>query len=222
MRLFRDISRHLSSILPARTRHLTFIRATNNLLPEGFTFLPMFFDDHEQRLLLTVALNQLDTLESVRVRRLQNDYRSRNPVSDTIPVEGVFLPDRYYTFHEVSIICDPCAFGCSSLKGHYDNVIRDYREMNLSSWPEYQVPGLAPLLNRLRAFCPSKNTQTHLLHLASSGEILPHIDNVSASGEWILGVSLGATRILRMESPDSPESESFDIALPSGSVYLQR
>lgn len=94
--------------------------------------------------------------------------------------------------------------------------------MSLSSWPEYEVSGLAPLLNRLRALCPSENTQTHILHLASSGEILPHIDNVSASGGWILGVSLGATRILRMESPDSLESESFDIALPSGSVYLQR
>lgn len=92
--------------------------------------------------------------------------------------------------------------------------------MHLSSWPESEVHGLSSVLDRLRALYPSKNTQTHLLHLASDGEILPHIDNVSASGGWILGVSLGAARILRMESPSA--TGSFDIVLPSGSVYLQR
>lgn len=94
--------------------------------------------------------------------------------------------------------------------------------MRLASWPESELRGLTPVLDRLRALYPSKNTQSHLLHLASSGEILPHIDNISASGNWILGVSLGATRVLRMESPSVTESESLDIPLPSGSVYLQR
>ncbi|KAF8558394.1 hypothetical protein OG21DRAFT_1455367 [Imleria badia] len=198
MKLF---SKHLSTV-----RRLTFVRSSNKLLPEDFTFFPRFFDIHEQRLLLTAALSQLDATESIRVRRLQVDYRARNPVSDSAPVEGLFLPDRCYTFHE----------------GHYDNVIRDYREMHLTSWPESKLPGLTPVLDRLRALYPSKNTQAHLLHLASSGEILPHIDNTSASGKWILGVSLGSTRTLRMKSQNSTESESFDIMLPSGSVYLQR
>lgn len=94
--------------------------------------------------------------------------------------------------------------------------------MRLSSWPESDIRGLTSVLDRLRALYPSKDTQTHLLHLASSGEILPHIDNVSASGAWILGVSLGATRTLRMESRGPAESECLDILLPSGSIYLQR
>lgn len=94
--------------------------------------------------------------------------------------------------------------------------------MRLSSWPESELRDLTPVLDRLRALYPSKKTQTHLLHLASSGEILPHIDNASASGGWILGLSLGAARTLRMESPSPAESESFDLLLPSGSIYLQR
>ncbi|KAI9569529.1 hypothetical protein HD554DRAFT_2020278 [Boletus coccyginus] len=182
------------------------IRSSNKLLPDGFTFLSKFFDTREQRLLLTAALSRLDAAESIRVRRLQIDYRARNPILDNALVGDLFLPDRHYTFHE----------------GHYDNVIRNYREMCLASWPESEFHGLTPVLDRLRAIYPSRNTQTHLLHLASSGEILPHIDNTSASGKWILGVSLGATRILRMEPPSSAESESFDVPLPSGSVYLQR
>lgn len=91
------------SVLPERTvRQLTSVRTTNNSLPEGFTFCPRFFDDREQRLLLTTALSQLDATENIRVRRLQSKYRARNPVSDSVPVEGVFLPDDYYTFHGVS------------------------------------------------------------------------------------------------------------------------
>ena len=91
------------------------------------------------------------------------------------------------------------------------------------SWEssENDVPGLSPLLDRLRTLCPTPDTQTHILPLASNGEILPHIDNLQASGSWILGVSLGAERIMRMESTDCSE-DSFDVLLPSGSVYLQQ
>lgn len=100
MRLF---SKHFAtSVLPERiVRRLTSIRSSSDLLPEGFTLFSNFFDIREQRLLLTAALRQLDATESKRIRRLQIDYRARNPVSDTAPVENLFLPDRCYTFHEV-------------------------------------------------------------------------------------------------------------------------
>lgn len=106
-------------------------------------------------------------------------------------------------------------------KGHYDGVIHNFREMHITKWPENDVPGLSPLLDRLRNLCPSADTQTHILHLGSDGEILPHLDNLQASGTWILGVSLGTERIMRMECTDDRE-DSFDVLLPSGSVYLQR
>lgn len=93
----------LSICLPARTvRRLTSVRSNNSLPLEGFTFFPRFFDIHEQRSLLAAALSQLDATERIRVRRLQVDYRARNPISDSAPVESLFLPDHYYTFHEVS------------------------------------------------------------------------------------------------------------------------
>ena len=87
--------------------------------------------------------------------------------------------------------------------------------MHLSSWPESDI------LERLRSLCPAEKTQMHLLHLASDGEILPHVDNVEGSGSFILGVSLGASRIMRIEAVDSIE-DSFDVLLESGCVYIQR
>lgn len=93
--------------------------------------------------------------------------------------------------------------------------------MHVTSWLD-DNPALASILDRLHALCPPANaTQTHLIHLASHGEILPHVDNLGASGSWILGVSLGSERILRIEASED-NSDSFDVLLPSGTVYLQK
>jgi len=198
--------RNIPAIICSK-RSLSQLAATKgSLVPEGFMLFSEFFDTREQRLLLTTALSQLDALEGKRVRKLQREHRAKNLISESSPLEGLFLPEQYYTFQE----------------GHYDNVIRDYREMHISSWPESQVHGLTSVLDRLRALYPSPDIQTHLLHLSSSGEILPHTDNVYASGVWIMGVSLGATRMLRMASTNIAAPKMFDIMLPSGSVYLQR
>ncbi|TEB28559.1 hypothetical protein FA13DRAFT_1588850, partial [Coprinellus micaceus] len=64
----------------------------------------------------------------------------------------------------------------------------------------------------------STDTQTNLLHLPSHGEILPRLDNVFASGTWILGVSLGDERTLHMDD----KRQGFELSFPSGSVYLQK
>jgi len=94
--------------------------------------------------------------------------------------------------------------------------------MHLSSWPVAEFEGLQPILERLYSLCPTSDVQTHLLHLASHGEILPHIDNIDASGSWILGVSLGADRTLRMQKAGNPKEGTHTLTLHSGSVYLQR
>jgi hypothetical protein len=114
----------------------------------------------------------------------------------------------------------PIPYFCN-FKGHFDGVIRHFREMHLSSWPVDHFQGLTSVLDKLYALCPTNDVLTHLLHLSSHGDILPHVDNLSASGSWILGVSLGDERILRMKDPDN-EGKEFSLALPSGSVYLQR
>ena len=93
--------------------------------------------------------------------------------------------------------------------------------MHVTSWASEDVDELNPLLTRLKGLVPDVKMQTHILHLSSLGEISPHIDNLDASGSWILGVSLGFPRVLRLEKADSP-SEFCDVLLPSGSIYVQR
>lgn len=106
-------------------------------------------------------------------------------------------------------------------QGHYDGVINHFREIHLSSWPLDEFRDLEAAVERLHSLCPTKDIQTHLLHLASYGDILPHVDNISASGAWIIGVSLGDERILKMTEEEG-EKREFHVTLPSGSVYLQR
>jgi len=102
-------------------------------------------------------------------------------------------------------------------------VIREYREIHLTSWPSDETaslsnipnaPRLSSIVNRLHGLFSSHSSnarlnhtreqglsayiQTHLLHLGSAGAIDPHVDNVDASGSMIMGVSLGPPRIMRM------------------------
>jgi alkylated DNA repair protein alkB family protein 7 len=99
--------------------------------------------------------------------------------------------------------------------------------MRVSTWDDEEDSILKSALGRLEMLYPNVDaTQTHILHLASNGEILPHVDNIGASGSWILGVSLGSERVLRMEPADDGVNGiprcPFDISLPSGSVYIQQ
>ncbi|OBZ75433.1 hypothetical protein A0H81_04127, partial [Grifola frondosa] len=164
--------RHLYYCSGFVTRHA--IRRMSSMtieLPQDFTFFRDFFTIPEQRILLTAALRKLDLMDSRQLRRRRKDYSStavESSQSDSI--QSLFLPDEYYGFEE----------------GHYDGVIKRFREMHVTSWPE--VPGLAPLLERLHKLHPDQETQTHFLHLASDGEILAHVDNLEASGSWILGI----------------------------------
>lgn len=131
-------------------------------------------------------------------------------------------------------------------KGHYDSVIHHYRETLVSNFPPPDAgwPDLIPLMKRIYDLLPGPSpqpgmtaparststtgmdalpppaTSTHLLHLAPHGAILPHVDNIEASGSVIIGASLGAERILRLKEKDG--EFGWDIRLPSGSLYLQR
>lgn len=177
-----------------------FLQGTTSL-PADFTFIPDFLSLPEQKLLLRTALKQLDDKESRRSRLRRKGFV---PSLSEQNLDTIFLPDAFYEFEE----------------GHFDGVIRRFREIHLTAWPQ-DILGLSPILDRLHSLLPTQvDIQTHLLHLASDGRILPHIDNADASGTWIFGVSLGSERILRMIGPDI--SENFDVLLPSGSVYLQR
>ncbi|KAK7449673.1 hypothetical protein VKT23_013146 [Stygiomarasmius scandens] len=172
-----------------------------------FSLFPDFFSIQEQRVLLQAALQRLDSTGSRRAQRKRKQYAHSLDVSDrsSLPLQEIFLPEEFYEFEE----------------GHFDGVIHNYREMHLMSWPTSEFSGLSPILHRLHLLLPSQDTQTHLLHLASNGEILPHVDNVEASGSWILGVSLGGDRVLRMQHYSDPE-RMFEVLLRSGSVYIRK
>lgn len=138
-------------------------------------------------------------------------------------------------------------------QGHYDSVIHHYRESLLSTLPLSPHPLLVPALRRIYSLffsslpplphpaaqethpaaqethpsLPPAGTLTHILHLAPMGAILPHVDNLEASGRVILGVSLGAERTLRLrrkfgDGEQGTEGEGWDVRLGSGSVYIQR
>lgn len=194
-------------------RHTHSSVAPRSRLPPDFHYFPDFFSIPEQRVLLAAALQKLDTAEIRQFRRLRKVFlaaQTNSPVagdrhSPDHTVQAMFLPDECYNFEE----------------GHYDGVIRRFREMHVTSWPS-DINGLLPALERLQQLCLTKDTQTHILHLATDGEILPHVDNIGASGSWIMGVSLGSARIMRLESTEARDIGAFEIPLTSGSVYIQK
>ncbi|KZT28489.1 hypothetical protein NEOLEDRAFT_1239451 [Neolentinus lepideus HHB14362 ss-1] len=182
----------------------TFASFVHGRLPPEFTFLPYYFSLPEQCLLLRAALMKLDSVDRRQARRHRKSLPPPIVCDSPTTAADIFLPDQYYLFEQ----------------GHYDGVIRNYRETHITTWPESEIEGLTPVIKRLYDMAPTKNVQTHILHLATDGEIIPHVDNVTASGTWILGVSLGAERVLRLESLDG--TDFFEVLLPSGSLYIQR
>jgi alkylated DNA repair protein alkB family protein 7 len=111
-------------------------------------------------------------------------------------------------------------------------VIHNYRESLITALPPTADAELARILSRLYALVPGlsvsadaspahlppEGSSTHALHLAPEGAILAHVDNLDASGGTIVGASLGAARILRLDR----DGAGFDVLLPSGSVYMQK
>ncbi|KAI0797628.1 hypothetical protein C8Q75DRAFT_11364 [Abortiporus biennis] len=204
--MLRNIARTSLGGLPKHS-FLFSSRATQLANHPDFTFFPEFLSIPEQRILLAASLQKLDATESRQFRRRRKDYTSQHPLQssrNSPTIQSIFFPDECYDFSE----------------GHYDGVIKRYREMHVSSWPE-GVPGLKEILDKIHAVHPTEPSQTHLLHLASDGEIFPHVDNLGASGSWILGVSLGGERLLRVENVEDP-SNTYELMLPSGSLYIQK
>jgi alkylated DNA repair protein alkB family protein 7 len=199
--------------------------SSNRCLGDGFALHLNVFNEEEQKILLAASLSKLDRAEDGHHRKRRKIFEATRAekLSERLDVNSLFLPDHYYDFQKVTchlnsgrgLVLTPLD------QGHYDGVIKNYREMHVSAWPEDQ-PRLSELLNRLRQFHPEEPIQYHVLHLASDGEIHPHVDHLEAFGSWIIGVSLGSERILRLEKETSDRTPAHDVILPSGSVYVQK
>ncbi|KIM32343.1 hypothetical protein M408DRAFT_326942 [Serendipita vermifera MAFF 305830] len=170
--------------------------------PAGFTYISPFLNRHEQVVLTKAALNHLDGLGTHSARRKLKRALSGGINHDELG----FLPeDSCYQFEE----------------GHFDGVIRKFREARItdSQWSSFGDSQLDNIIGRLRSLFPTDATlQFQVLHLASEGEILPHVDNVDASGSVIMGVSLGSGRVLRLEDD---HGRRWDQLLEPGSCYIQ-
>ncbi len=91
-----------------------------------------------------------------------------------------------------------------------------------SLWDPNVTPGSHLTANPDAPFIQPLRTTAHALHLSSQGCILPHIDNIEASGSVIIGVSLGAERIMRLERDCENDQDGWEVLLKSGSVYVQQ
>lgn len=118
---------------------------------------------------------------------------------------------------------------------HFDGVIEGYREMVVRDglWDTADL-SLSAILERLYALIPTPDSdevvkasppshlQLHLLHLSSRGQIYPHVDNLEASGDTIIGLSLGGSRLMKFAPNVGIEGEAFEMEVEKGSVYIQK
>lgn len=216
----------------SRLSHLA-LEGLADLPSDSFVVYPGLLSLQEQFVLLRSSLAKLGGRRRRRKRPYELGSSQGSYAEQQLALSGLFGRDDDYHFEEVSfwrpaLVCLDDNY--RRVKGHFDGVIRDYREMTVSAWPDSSHSDLASILLRLYKLvdpnnAPSDpglltppNIQTHILHLASTGVILPHVDNVEASGGMIAGVSLGDTRVLRL----SQGTDVVDVLLESGSVYIQR
>ena len=222
----RPLSRLCRDVFRARWNCTPATLSANHKLGSDFALHLSVFNEEEQKILLEASLSKLDRAEDRHYRKCRKVFQAARSqkLSEHLDVKSLFLPDQYYDFQKVTCLLNSCVVGVVLTpydQGHYDGVIKNYRELHVSSWPEDQ-PRLTELLNRLRQFHPEEPIQYHVLHLASDGEIHPHVDHLEAFGCWIVGVSLGSDRVLRLEKETPDRRLVYDVILPSGSVYVQR
>ena len=110
-------------------------------------------------------------------------------------------------------------------KDHWDSVITGYREVELlrsEDWPAHLAAVVAKLKGLVRsvvgrevAFLPP-----HLIDLAPSGLIAPHVDSVKFSGGLIAGLSLASPRIMRLTPEPGKPGGVIELLLEPRSLYV--
>ncbi|GFZ43344.1 hypothetical protein JCM24511_01064 [Saitozyma sp. JCM 24511] len=228
----------------------TIVLATDATLRDDFLLWPGFFSLEESRQLLAMALWKLDRADSTRRRRRKGGTSSlgegdgvRGGLQDMFYGEYGFEEGHYdsviHHYRETLLSSLPppsSAFpDLPSLMQRIYSLLPTTPSPTSPSPPSHSpTSSKAPSSpSEMPAELPPRNTSTHLLHLAPHGEILPHVDNLEASGSVIVGVSLGSERVLRLRAKgDAPAAATggvaakaaggWDVRLPSGSVYLQR
>jgi alkylated DNA repair protein alkB homolog 7 len=82
----------------------TLIDVKGKSQPRDFSIFPDFFTLSEQRILLTTALHQLDSMESRLFRRRRDAFirdRANGAMEQSQSLRDLFFPDEYYKMEEV-------------------------------------------------------------------------------------------------------------------------
>ncbi|ODN01663.1 Alpha-ketoglutarate-dependent dioxygenase alkB 7, mitochondrial [Orchesella cincta] len=102
---------------------------------------------------------------------------------------------------------------------HWDDAIHHYRETERAKWNHKNTE----IINRIRSLCfPPGVPQlrfVHILDLAKTGVIKPHIDSVRFCGNTIAGLSLLSDSIMRLRH-DVQKDFYCDVLLPRFSLYV--
>ncbi|GAA5965964.1 hypothetical protein JCM3765_004136 [Sporobolomyces pararoseus] len=202
----------------------------------SLTILPDFLSLPEQSLLLSQSLALLDSPSRTTSagRKKRKSWLKSNPQYE-VDKNG-FMHDDAYEFEQ----------------GHFDGVIRGYREMlvrqgqfDATLKDDSRRTELERILSRVYSLLPPSSATNdespsvspldppphlimHLLHLSSTGRIFPHVDNLEAFGRTIVGVSLGGgERVMKFKQTSEPTEkvegpEEFEVLIPSGSAYIQQ
>ncbi|KDN50597.1 hypothetical protein RSAG8_01095, partial [Rhizoctonia solani AG-8 WAC10335] len=135
-------ARHPSIIDVSRLTH-SVLGTLAGLPSSDFIIYPGFLSTEEQNLLLKSSLAKLGGKRRRRRRTSEATITSPEPLAHPSYTWGdIFGTDKDYDFEE----------------GHFDGVIRDYREMTVSSWPDSSPPELSHILLRLYELIAPMNT----------------------------------------------------------------
>jgi alkylated DNA repair protein alkB family protein 7 len=129
-------------------------------------------------------------------------------------------------------------------KGHWDQVISDYREIELDLDNIFlqNVPSETNLcrgvIERIRrhlemvhfATAPDEKRMDktkaiewlpcHAIDLRKDGVLSPHVDSVRFSGDIVAGLSLKSCSIMRLKPQNQEKAEWVDLFLPPSSLYV--
>lgn len=104
---------------------------------------------------------------------------------------------------------------------HWDDAIHGYRETERSRWGKAS----SVIVSRMRQYAFPENenqiAQIHILDLAKTGVIKPHVDSIRYCGNIICGLCLLSDAVMRLVQVDNKD-QVIDIMLPRRSLYIMR
>jgi alkylated DNA repair protein alkB family protein 7 len=116
-------------------------------------------------------------------------------------------------------------------EGHWDSVITRYREVEIPDSESYEaIQGIVAKIRRhiLSIDGEFRANQTkvswlpvHAIDLSADGFISKHVDSIKFSGEFVAGLSLLSSAVMRLTNTKDP-SDVVDMLLPPRSLYILR